>query len=217
MGDEFKEKLESWPNSFIRDSDLALLLDKTDDARHSLIKRLVKAGELVRLRKGFYLISSHLKKTLPDEFILAILLYEPSFVSLESALSYHNLLPEAVYTTTCVTSKRAKEFMTSVGMYSYKHVPVERFYEGVGRYESPVGVMLIAEPWRALADFIYVRKKTWKNLGELEADMRIYSEDLLRSDISLLRSLSECYPSLRVRVWLKKILREIVKNKRDIV
>ena len=212
MRKNIRDLLQDWPRNFIRDSDLADVLKTTNDARYSLVKRALKAGHLVRMRKGLYLIASKTKHILPDEFELTLLIYEPSIVSLESALSYHSWIPEAVYTTTCVTPKRAQEFTTPIGIFSYKHVPAQGFYEGVSRITTTTGTLLIAEPWRALADFIYTQRKSWENLDELEADLRIDVETAMESDTSLLKKLSENYPSPRVRMVLQKLLESIAKK-----
>ena len=193
---------EDWQQSFIRDVDLAQILGRTDDARYAIVKRALKSGSLVHLRKGLYLIASKVKQRLPDVFELALLIYSPSIISLESALAYHGWIPEAVYTTTCVTPKRAQEFKTPFGVFTYKRVPECGFYVGVTR----VSRFLIAEPWKALADFMYTRHKSWNSLDELEADLRIDRITMEQSDLELLKELSEYYPSLRVRKGLKKIL-----------
>src|ERR1700733_10924754 len=101
MKKNIRDLLADWPRSFIRDVDIAELLNKTDNARYSIVKRALKAGLLIQVRKGLYLIASKIKQILPDEFELALLIYQPSVISLESALSYHGWIPEAVYTTTC--------------------------------------------------------------------------------------------------------------------
>ncbi len=216
MKKHIRDLLDDWPRNFIRDADLAALLDVTDDARHSLVKRAVKVGLLTRMKKGFYLITSHTKRVLPDEFALAALLYEPSIISLESALSYHGWIPEAVYTTTCVSPRRAQKFTTTLGIFRYQHVPAQGFYEGVVRSEGSAGVRCIAQPWRALADFIYVRRKTWPNAAHLEADLRVDYDTFMESDQALLQKLSEEYPSLRVRKMLGLFLREMMHNKKHL-
>lgn len=212
MRKNISDLLEGWPRIFIHDSDLKIILKTTNDARHSLIKRLLKSKALIRIRKGLYLITSKTKQALPDEFELASLIYEPSFISLESALSYHNLIPEAVYITTCVSPKRAQEFKTPIGIFSYTHVPEQGFYTEVRRVSTQTGTIFVAEPWRALADMIYTRHKIWKNLAQLEADLRIDINELLKFEIQSLELLSEKYASLRVRKQLKKFLNEITKN-----
>ena len=209
MGNVLERILNKWPRSFIRDVDLARLLDKTDNARHALVKRALGAKSLIRLRKGLYLIANKHKGVLPNEFELSLHIYQPSYVSLESALSYHGWIPEAVYTTTCVSSKRAQEFTTPLGMFSYKRIPEQGFYMGVERVATAAGVFLIADPWKALADFMYTRKKSWSSLKALEADLRIDTSTAMSSDITLLKTLSERYPSPRVRRQLILFLLEI--------
>jgi len=217
MKKNLKEILDSWPKNFIQDTDLAILLGKTDDSRYSVVKRALASGVLIRLRKGLYLIASKTGVVLPDEFELALLVYGPSIVSLESALSYHNLIPEAVYTTTCVSPKRAQEFKTPIGVFSYKHVPQDGFYAGVKRVVTATSTIFVADPWRALADFVYTRRRTWKNFAELEADLRIDIDVLMSGDNELLKTLSENYPSTRVRVVLKRFLKEIIKKNKVLV
>jgi len=216
MRKNIRDILESWPKNFIRDIDFESLLDSTADARHSLIKRAFKSGLLIRIRQGLYLIASRTKQTLPDEFELALLIYQPSIISLESALSYHSWIPEAVYTITCVSPKRAQEFKTPIGIFSYKHVPEQGFYLGVQRIATKTGTIFIADAWRALADFMYVRRRSWEDLTSLEADLRIDRDIAIGSDKKLLKELSENYPSPRVQRGLKILLHEINRLHPDI-
>jgi len=211
MNKKLKDLLDEWPRCFIQSTDLAILLKKTDDARYSVIKRAIKKGVLIRVKRGLYLIASKTKQVLPNEFELALIIYGPSFVSLESALSYHSWIPEAVYATTSVTAKRAREFDTPVGVFSYSRVPAECFYVGVDRIATKGGAIFVATPWRALADFMYVKRKAWKNIIQLSEDLRIDKDMLIVSDKSQLELLVECYPSRRVRDSLKRFLKEIVK------
>lgn len=143
----------------------------------------------------------------------AFLIYGSSFISLESALSYHGWIPEAVYTTTSVTIKRPREFKTQFGMFSYQHILDESFYLGVKRIEFENNVFFMANPWRAIADFAYVFRKAWKNLDELVGDLRIDEDVIYGSYKEQLTILSERYSSIRVRKLLKKLLKEIVKAK----
>lgn len=215
MRKNVRDLLDDWPQYFIQSTDLKTILKKTDDARFSTVKRAVKEGLLVRVKRGLYLIATKIKRLLPNEFELALIIYRPSFVSLESALSYHGWIPEAVYTTTCVSTKRAKEFETPIGIFSYKCVPVEGFYIGVDRIETKTGSMFIATPWRALADLIYIKRKDWKNLVQLSNDLRIDIDTLVNSDKAQLRLLSKNYPNNRVKNNLKIFLKEITETLKE--
>ncbi|KKT27535.1 MAG: hypothetical protein UW12_C0019G0001 [Parcubacteria group bacterium GW2011_GWF1_43_9] len=64
------------------------------------LQRYTKRGLVDRLRKGMYCLSG---VSLPSTYI-ANRLYEPSYVSLEFALSYHGVIPETVYTITSESS-----------------------------------------------------------------------------------------------------------------
>lgn len=222
VGKKILDLIENWPKNFIRDVDLAMLFNnKTNDARYSFVKRAIKDGLLNRVRRGLYLIVRKTEPLFIEPFELASLIYGPSFASLESALSHYGWIPERVFTNTCVSIKRAKEFKTPFGVFTYKRVPEEQFYTGVNRIETKNTVFFVATPWRAIADFIYTRRKSWKhecftrecwkNLEELGGDLRIDRETFLNSDREMLKLLAESYPSYRVRKILKKFLKEMTK------
>lgn len=116
-------------------------------------------------------------------------------------------IPEAVQITTCATTKRTKEFDTPLGIFKYMHVPENLCYLGVQRAGKDDQSFFIADPWRALADHYYIYKRNWNRPEDLQADMRIEMEDMINSDLHLLKILSENYPSVRVRFFLSKILR----------
>ncbi len=210
----FGDLLNEWPNNTIRDNDLAQLLKgKSDNARYALVKRALKAGLLICLRRGLYVIANKISRALPNEFEFALQIYEPSAISLESALSFHGWIPETVYVTTCITPKRSQNFINKFGVFSYKHVPSQGFYREIKRIEEEAGVIIfIATPWRALADFIYTRRKDWENLAQLQDDLRIDHDVVIKSDKAALKELCERYPSVRVRKILSRFLIEVSKK-----
>lgn len=216
MGKTIRGILVDWPKSFISTAEILMTLGKSENACYLAIERAVKAGLLVRLRRGLYLIAGK-KGLFVDEFELALQLYGPSFVSLESALSYRGLIPEAVYVVTCVTTNRAREFKTPIGTFMYKRVPMLQFYLGVERLETKSGVVFIASCWRALADLIYTRRKNWATLRAVSDDLRIDYETLLHEDETVLCLLQEQYPSSRVRVVLRRLLKDKTKELKEVV
>src|SRR3989338_7443923 len=74
-------------------------LSKT--AADQLLHRYTKSGFITRLKRGLYAFPD----ALPPNIFIANKLYEPSYVSLEFALSYHGIIPETVYTITSITTK----------------------------------------------------------------------------------------------------------------
>lgn len=135
------------------------------------ILRMVKNEELIRLKNGFYLISDKIAHGIPFEQV-ANLLYGPSYVSMEWALSFYGMIPERVHTVTSMTLGRNKEFHTSVGDFSYFVLPSESYSIGIIQKKSPdyVGGFLIASPEKALADIVF---KTCKNLDKDELKIEL--------------------------------------------
>src|SRR6218665_3344082 len=72
------------------------------------ISELVKSGELISMRRGLYVSDAGLPPVSP--FLIANHLRGPSYVSLESALSFWGLIPERVYEISSVTTKTSKEY-----------------------------------------------------------------------------------------------------------
>ncbi len=70
------------------------------------ITEWVAKGYILVLKRGIYMLSEEFRVTRCSNYFLANQLYTPSYVSLESALSYYGLIPEAVYATTSVTTKK---------------------------------------------------------------------------------------------------------------
>jgi len=199
--------LYRWPKPFLSGGNLALILDNSSDARQAIIKRALKEESLIRLRRDLYLIKDRQESTPVDSFILAGIIYGPSYISLESALGFHGWIPESVPVTTSAASKRSKEFETPIGTFAYSHIPIAAFSIGLGQYPRQDGVVFIADPWKAIADLIYVQGKSWETMDEVCADMRIEFDKIDQSDLQLLHYLSEYYPSRKVQTTLKKVIK----------
>jgi len=206
MNKNFLEILLNWPKHYISGTDLHYILDKSPDSRQAIIKRAISKGYLLPLRRDLYLIKNS-KQSLLNSFEIAMIIYGPSYVSFESALSYHGWIPEAARTTTCASVKRAKEFETPVGIFSYEHVPIQAFSFGVEQHQQDAFTLFIASPVKALADIIYARKRTWESIGDLSEDLRIEIESFQNSDRELLIELIENYPNPRVKNTLKILVK----------
>ena len=113
------------------------------------VSRMLAAGELISLRRGLYL-----RDRTVNPLALAPAIYGPSYVSFESALAWHGLIPERVEEVVCATLKRPMEFETPVGRYRYRRVPVRVFSIGIERVEDPLLPWLLASPTKALCDSV---------------------------------------------------------------
>jgi len=214
MDSNFENLLLEWPLSVIRDVDIATVIPESP-RRYSIVNRALKKGFLVRLRRGIYLIGKPYRKALPSNFQIAHSIYGPSYISFESALFYHQWIPEAVYITTCATAKRANEFETPLGIFQYTHIPDRLCYLGVQRVEVDDEAFFMASSWKAIADHYYVYDRNWNCPEDLYLDLRIEREDMFESDLKTLQILSEHYQSRRVREFLSKILRGLTDGNKS--
>lgn len=167
------------------------------------IGRMVKNGGLIRLRNGFYLITEKIQvgkeRIIPYEQV-ANLLYGPSYVSLEWALSFYGMIPEKVYTVTSMTLGRTKEYHTPIGDFVYYPLKTASFSIGVEQKKSPcsVGGFLMASREKALADFVF---KTCKGLNQEELKIELIESKRLNVEI--------------VHELDRNLLSEIAKNYRS--
>lgn len=114
-----------------------------------------------------------------------------------------------MYTTTSPTFKRKKDFLTPIGVFSYRYVPVDNFYLGVRLVENKDSSYFLADPFRALADIFYQRRTSWQNAASLSEDLRIETEDIKHHDLSTLKALLQHYPSKRVRKTLTQLYEDL--------
>jgi predicted transcriptional regulator of viral defense system len=124
-----------------------------------LIHRYTKKGFIKRLKRGIYTLYD---TSVPDIY-LANKLYEPSYVSLEFALSFHRVIPETVYEITSITTKSTRQFNALGKTFSYHRIKKEAF-TGYTVYRQGDISALIAEPEKAFVDLTYLRLRKKKKL-----------------------------------------------------
>jgi predicted transcriptional regulator of viral defense system len=146
------------------------------------IASLEKSGELIRLKKGLFVVSSELSGQPVSRELIANHLYGPSYISLESALSFYKLIPERVHTTRSMTLKRARKFSTPVGNFDY--ITTEKGYYEIGLRQEIIDnryAFMVATPEKAVCDMLI--KSSRLRIQSPKA-MRIYLEEDLRIDFS---------------------------------
>jgi len=147
------------------------------------IARLAANGELVRLKKGLYYPLAMKRKAAASLELAANYIRWPSYVSLETALAFYCMIPERVFTTRSMTTKRSKTYATPIGRFEYLTVKPEYFPIGV-KTVSAYGVsFLIASPEKAICDMIVVTSGLRIQSGRA---MKEYIEEDMRIDISVL-------------------------------
>lgn len=128
---------------------------------------LLKKNQLIRVKKGLYVFGEHYQRRPYSLEVLANLIYGPSYVSFEYALSYYGLIPEAVTRVTSASYKRNKYFSTPVGEFVYYYVPPQKFTIGITWEACDEQThFLIATKEKALADYLS-KLKPFNNVDDL--------------------------------------------------
>lgn len=148
------------------------------------ISELIKAGDLIPLRRGLYIQPSEGDLSIPDLFLVANHLRGPSYVSLESALSNWGLIPERVYEISSATLKISKTYKTPVGRFSYYSLPFPYFSFGITNIrinERQTAMMATQE--KAICDKIVLTSGV--NLRSMKQTRDFLIEDLRIDETSL--------------------------------
>lgn len=151
---EFKKKIEELP--YFETKELRVVLGKDFTATTLVnLKNWIKKGHLIMLRRGLYAISEMQRKN--DALVFATKIYAPSYVSMEMALNFYGIIPEAVFTVTSVTTRKTKQFSTPMGNYSYQKIKKEAFGGFETRNQNGISFNL-ALPEKAIVDFLYLNR-----------------------------------------------------------
>ena len=142
------------------------------DVRRQL-SRWAGNGRLYRLRRGLYALAPPYRKVKAHPFVVANRMVRPSYVSLQSALAIHGLIPEFVPVTTSITTGRPGEFSTPLGTFVFRHVRTPLF-QGFREVEMDSRQpAFVATPEKALLDLLYLEKgsDSEANLAELRLEI----------------------------------------------
>ncbi len=120
------------------------------------LARWVQAGKIMMLRRGVYAIRAPYARRPLHLFLVANALRKASYVSLQSALSYHGMIPEHAPAVTSVTTRRPESVETPIGRFTFRHVD-NRLFFGFGEPEvAPGQPARVAGPEKALIDLLYL-------------------------------------------------------------
>jgi hypothetical protein len=161
---------------------------------------------VIRVKKGLYVLGDDYRSRPFSRELLANLIYGPSYVSLDSALQHHGLIPEHVEAVTSVTTGRSRAFETPVGNFTYRQVPLAAFHIGMNRVEETPGkAYLIADAEKALADKIFDERNIGvatpgRMLEYLLDNLRLDEAGLARLDPVLASDIAGRYRSRKLMV-----------------
>lgn len=173
------------------------------DIRRQL-SRWESLGKIYQLRRGLYALAPPFQKVVPHPFLVANQIAPGSYVSLQSALAHHGLIPEHVPVTTSVTPSRPFRSETPLGGFEFRHMRKDlisdfRLVPLSGEQEA-----FVARPEKALLDLVYLEPRG--DSKEYLVELRLQNLEILDSDIleSIARSSSK--PKLRrAAAWITRL------------
>lgn len=178
--------LESLGNIPVTSSVIGSLYPDIRMKRNKMMQ-LERSNEIIRLKRGMYVVHPGISRKLLSTELIANHLYAPSYISMQSALRYYGLIPEAVYTMQSMTIKTAKVFENSVGRFAYFHINDAAFSVGLRQERQEDVVFIIASPEKALCDLIAHSPNV--NL-RYQKEASVYLEEDLRFDMEAFRKMN---------------------------
>ena len=124
------------------------------EAGNQKVRNLEAAGLIIRLKKGLYVVDPKVSHIVLSTELIANHLYSPSYVSMQTALRYYGLIPEAVYTVQSMTLKHTRSFDTPLGHYEYQMISRKAVPIGITSINKQNYAFLMATPEKALCDLI---------------------------------------------------------------
>lgn len=114
-----------------------------------------KKGYIHKLRSQYYCFADE-QYVEEKKYIIANRIYKPSYVSMETALFYYGLIPEAVFTVTSISTLKTNSFKNAIGNFTYNTIGASRYF-GYRLVQNELFTFKIAEPEKALLDFLHLK------------------------------------------------------------
>jgi len=180
---EIKEKILLSGKLVYSTKELSKLISRKPEITNVYIHRLIKKGFTKKIN-GKVIFTY-------DDYVLGTQLVEPSYISLTSALFFHNIINQVPAITTCVTTIKNKQFKDIQTKY---HKITPKLFFGYKKHLLDNSYAYIASPEKAILDGIYLKIFT----------KIIIKNNLERLNLKLLKKYSKLYP-LRVRKELENV------------
>jgi len=169
----------------------------------ALLKRAVAKDEIRRICRGLYCLSNRYLRQPINPYELAQRIHGPSYISLETALSFHGWIPEAVHAITSISLERSRTFSTPLGLFSYTRIPQLSFFSGVARQaEEAGGSFFMATPLKALADYVYTHQCNWTTAVPVVESLRVDETALAELTTEMFHDVLSAYKPGRVYRFL---------------
>lgn len=131
------------------------LKESSRAALSSNLSRWTREGRLIKLRSGWYAFPERIR-SFSDRMFIANSIYSPSYISLFTALSLYEMIPESVTAITSVTTLKTTSFESKAGVFAYKSMKPDLFFGYNPVVDRTALPYLMATPEKALLDLIYL-------------------------------------------------------------
>lgn len=208
MNTKLIQKISRLP--VITKANLRLLQDNKDASFDYNIRMWLKNGVLIKLKNGFYTTRNFLEAEKDvqkfGEYISSLLV-QPSYLSREYVMQKYNMLTEATYGYTSITSKGTETIINRLGNYYYSYIK-DPLFTGYRRQEYNGQYYYIASPAKALFDCLYFKKRLMVNINEnIISELRFNLDELANKDYEEF----EGYLSIAKSIKMNRIYKAIRK------
>jgi len=206
---EFKNRFQSLP--LIAGKDLLALEDPRN--MKNQLARWVKKGLITQLRKGLYLLGKTDRRVYPGRLYLASQLYNPSYISLELALNHYGIIPEQVMDTPSISTKKTTSFKNEFGLFTYQTIKPKAFRGFTAREDASGLTYFIAEPEKAVVDFIYLNLPKFK-IGDAAVFTESYRfQRLEQLNTGKLKQYAELFNNAKLTAVVKTLMALVRQEK----
>lgn len=176
------------------------------------ISALLADGSIIRLRKGLYVFGDRYRRAPLSRELLANLIYGPSYVSLDYALSHYGMIPERVENVTSVTTGENRRFTTPLGVFTYRPLAQRRYAPGVHWSGEGDARYLMASPEKALVDKVWTDKRfSPAKVGDFDAylleDLRVDEQRLSSLDPDQIAAIARGFASRKINMLANHLAR----------
>ena len=197
---EFDELLKLVGDDPVFESSLLLAGNINPKIVRLQLTRWVNSRRIYQLRRGLYSIAPPYQKIQPHPFLVANHLQRSSYVSLQSALAFYDLIPENVNTIVSVTTGRPERLETPQGIFEFRHIKSNLLF-GYQMIDLGGQNALVATPEKALLDLVYLEPG-----GESPNYLHgLRLQNLDRLNLDLLKKQSEVFDSPKMSKAAKLI------------
>jgi len=165
----------------------------------SKITRMINSKEIIQVKRGIFLDSNDQTYSANS---LASIIYGPSYISFESAMSFYGIIPERVTAITCASynKNKNKKFHTPIGNFYYFYIPSKVFpYDTIIKGKND-RKFIIASAEKAICDTLF----RVKNINTNTELTKLLIEDW-RIDFEILKNLNKDSFQFLLPLYKKKI------------